>query len=43
MNAIGDDTFHLQRMHGDPSLARICNWLSYSGNQMNKVRYPHAD
>lgn len=43
MNAIGDDTFHLQRMHGDPSLARICNWLSYSGNQMNKVRYPYAD
>lgn len=43
MNAVGEDPFHLQRIHGDPSLARIRNWLSYTGKQMNKVRYPYAE
>ena len=28
-NEIGDDPFHLRRFHGDPSLARIKNWLTF--------------
>lgn len=28
-NEIGDDEFHLQRIHGDPSLSRLKNWLTY--------------
>lgn len=39
MNAIGQDSFHLQRIHGDPSLARIRNWLSYSHRQLNVSRF----
>jgi len=43
MNSVGGDVFHIQRIHGDPSLARIRNWLSYSGSQMNKVRFQYTD
>lgn len=28
-NPIGSDSFQLSRLHGDPSLARIQNWLSF--------------
>ena len=28
-NKIGQDEFHIQRIHGDPSIHRIKNWLSY--------------
>jgi peptidoglycan/xylan/chitin deacetylase (PgdA/CDA1 family) len=27
-NLPGDDPFHIHRIHGDPSWARFCNWLS---------------
>ena len=27
-NAIGQDTFHLQRIHGDPNFTRMVNWLT---------------
>lgn len=43
MNAIGEDSFHLQRIHGDPSLARIKNWLSYSQRQMSVSRFRYQD
>jgi peptidoglycan/xylan/chitin deacetylase (PgdA/CDA1 family) len=28
-NEIGSDSFHIQRIHGDPSFERVKNWLSY--------------
>ena len=28
-NLIGDDSFHIKRLHGDPSFERVKNWLSY--------------
>ena len=28
-NAIGKDAFHIERIHGDPNLERVKNWLSY--------------
>ena len=28
-NEIGGDAFHIERIHGDPNLERIKNWLSY--------------
>ncbi len=43
MNAIGEDGFHLQRIHGDPSLPRIRNWLSFSGRQLNVQRFRYRD
>ena len=29
VNMIGGDAFHLRRIHGDPSMARLKNWLSF--------------
>ncbi|MEM7783718.1 MAG: polysaccharide deacetylase family protein [Planctomycetota bacterium] len=28
-NAIGQESFHLQRLHGDPNFSRIRNWLTF--------------
>lgn len=28
-NEIGEDAFHLQRLHGDPNFERMKNWLSF--------------
>ena len=28
-NAIGEDSFHIERIHGDPNLERVKNWLSF--------------
>ncbi len=28
-NDVGDDPFHIQRLHGDPNIERIKNWLTY--------------
>ena len=28
-NSIGEDSFHIKRLHGDPSFERVKNWLSY--------------
>lgn len=28
-NSIGEDAFHIERIHGDPNLERVKNWLSY--------------
>lgn len=36
-NVPGDDAFHLQRVHGDPSWARFCNWLTIDPRKMTFV------
>ncbi|SMP44254.1 Peptidoglycan/xylan/chitin deacetylase, PgdA/CDA1 family [Neorhodopirellula lusitana] len=28
-NQVGNDAFHIRRIHGDPQFARLRNWLSY--------------
>lgn len=38
-NEIGQDAFHLQRMHGDPNFERMKNWLSYDPRIKNVKRY----
>ncbi|MEE2640988.1 MAG: polysaccharide deacetylase family protein [Planctomycetota bacterium] len=40
VNAIGDDPFHLQRIHGDPEFLRFRNWLSLDPREMLKTSYP---
>jgi peptidoglycan/xylan/chitin deacetylase (PgdA/CDA1 family) len=50
-NAIGGDPFQINRIHGDPSLARIKNWLSFDPRLESasrstpgaKVRLPGLD
>lgn len=42
-NSVGGDAFHLQRIHGDPSLARLRNWLSFSPRQLNIRRFEYRD
>jgi peptidoglycan/xylan/chitin deacetylase (PgdA/CDA1 family) len=32
-NTPGDDEFHIKRFHGDPSLIRIKNWLTFAPHQ----------
>ena len=39
LNNIAEDEFHLQRIHGDPSLARIKNWTKFEPRMNNVVRY----
>ncbi len=41
LNHIGDDDFHLQRLHGDPVFARVKNWLTYDPRIMNQERYDY--
>lgn len=36
-NFPGDDSFHLQRIHGDPSWARFCNWLTVDPRKLKRV------
>lgn len=36
-NLPGDDAFHLQRVHGDPSWARFCNWLTIDPRKLDRV------
>jgi len=43
MNAIGQEVFHLQRIHGDPSEARVRHWLSYSQRQLSVPRFRYQD
>ena len=38
----GEDDFHLQRIHGDPGLASLTNWLTFDPRKMrrgSRVRY----
>lgn len=39
-NRIGDDTFHLSRIHGDPELPRLKNWLTWDPRQLRRSRKP---
>lgn len=38
-NEIGEDGYHLQRIHGDPSLSRIKNWLTFDPRLKRGTRY----
>lgn len=42
-NFAGDDDFHLQRIHGDPSMVELKNWLTVDPRKIrNTVRYPYS-
>jgi peptidoglycan/xylan/chitin deacetylase (PgdA/CDA1 family) len=36
-NLPGDDPFHIQRVHGDPSWARFRNWLTFDPRKQRRV------
>ena len=38
-NEVGDDPFHLQRLHGDPNFERMKNWLTYDPRIQRVPRY----
>jgi len=38
-NEVGDDPFHLQRLHGDPNFERMKNWLTYDPRIQRVQRY----
>ena len=38
-NEVGDDPFHLQRLHGDPNFQRMKNWLTYDPRIERMQRY----
>ncbi len=40
-NLPGDDPFHLKRLHGDPCLARMKNWLTYDHRLFTKSQYTY--
>jgi len=37
-NLPGDDSFHLQRIHGDPEWSRFRNWLTVDPRKLNRKR-----
>ena len=39
LNEIGGDPFYLQRIHGDPMLARMKNWLSGDPRMKSVEKY----
>jgi peptidoglycan/xylan/chitin deacetylase (PgdA/CDA1 family) len=41
LNFVGDESFHLQRMHGDPKISRMKNWLTYDTRVLNKQRFQY--
>ncbi|MCC9605406.1 polysaccharide deacetylase family protein [Blastopirellula sp. JC732] len=38
-NMPGEDPFHLQRIHGDPELSRLRNWLTIDPRKLSVPRY----
>jgi peptidoglycan/xylan/chitin deacetylase (PgdA/CDA1 family) len=36
-NRPGDDPFHIRRIHGDPSWARFCNWMTTDPRKFGRV------
>jgi peptidoglycan/xylan/chitin deacetylase (PgdA/CDA1 family) len=42
-NQVGGDSFHLQRMHGDPLLCRVQNWLTNDPRVARVKRYDYQD
>ena len=43
INRMGQDPFHIQRIHGDPSFARIKNWLNFDPRNASKQGYVWKD
>jgi peptidoglycan/xylan/chitin deacetylase (PgdA/CDA1 family) len=41
-NLPGDDPFHLQRIHADPELLRLKNWLTVDPRKLGAPRYRYA-
>jgi peptidoglycan/xylan/chitin deacetylase (PgdA/CDA1 family) len=41
LNYVGGDSFHLQRLHGDPCFARIKNWLTFDPRLKSTPRYDY--
>ena len=41
-NFPGDDAFHLQRFHADPSLLRLKNWLSVDPRWLRQPRFEYT-
>ena len=41
-NEIGDDSFHLQRLHGDPNMARMMNWLTFDPRIKKTKRFDYS-
>ena len=39
LNAVRSDSFHLQRIHGDPNFSRMKNWLNLEPRLLNVSRY----
>ena len=42
-NEIGGDSFHIQRVHGDPSFARMQNWLTFDARIGKVERYDYSN
>ena len=42
-NDIGGDSFHIQRVHGDPSFARMQNWLTFDPRIGKVERYDYSN
>ncbi len=38
-NAVNGDSFHLQRIHGDPNFARLRNWLAFDPRMVRVKKY----
>ena len=36
-NMPGDDPFHIHRIHGDPSWARFCNWMTADPRKFRRI------
>ena len=41
-NEIGGDSFHIQRLHGDPSFSRMRNWLSFDPRLSRTSRFDYS-
>ena len=41
-NEVGDDPFHIQRIHGDPNFTRMRNWLTYDPRFAKVQRYDYS-
>lgn len=41
-NSIGDDSFHIQRIHGDPCFSRMQNWLTFDPRIAKVDRYDYS-
>jgi len=41
LNYVGDDAFHLHRLHGDPCFSRMKNWLTYDPRLQSTKRFDY--